>query len=131
MEEQIPNSIKTIKYKDIDGVEQDMVNDEEFQKVQTYSREKKQFAMLRTWVMTLFNLTMWTMNWPAKIWNYFQPQIMADKHFKGQDYANTYVNDLYLALTLIMVMTLIEMVVVTPFSLYFIFGIEQTHGFNK
>lgn len=108
---------------------QSIVTKEEFSKAQEYSRTKVQFAMLKSWITTAFELSFWGLRLPQAIYGMIYTKYYDSYCTDG--YTSSYFDDWALGICFIIACSIIESVVETPFGLFSQFMIEETHGFNK
>ncbi len=58
------------------------VKQEEFDKCQKYAKARSQFSFLNGFLVFVFNVVVWSMGWPAQIWNLSESWV---KTFKNID----------------------------------------------
>uniref|UniRef100_A0A6A7G600 CAAX prenyl protease n=1 Tax=Hirondellea gigas TaxID=1518452 RepID=A0A6A7G600_9CRUS len=100
-----------------------IVTDEEFQKMQNYSRDKSRFAFFKNAFDHIQTVSVWLLFILPFLWKFSGNRLRSF----GYDEDSEIIQSLVFVLILSIPLQFIQI----PFDLYFTFIIEEKHGFNK
>jgi STE24 endopeptidase len=105
----------------------DFFEQKEFQDSQKYNAEKTRFSILHKIIDTAIEVALWVFFIYVGIWNWMDG-IMSSLSLCSD---TIWINDFIQAYLFLILLTLIQMLINVPFSLYKTFVIEEKYGFNK
>lgn len=105
------------------------ISDETFRKSNAYNKDKFSFKMIESAFSFLQNVAFMVLGYLPYTWD-LSTQIAQHCGLLGDGYSDLF-REIVVTWIFIVVMTVVDTVISTPFSLYSTFVVEEKHGFNK